>query len=40
MPESSNLHLNFEVDDGGRTILRVQQQQPPWRVVRGFRTAS
>jgi len=40
MAESSKLHLAFEVDDAGGTILRVPQQQPPWRVVRGFRTPS
>jgi len=36
MTPSSNLHLSFEAADGGATILRVKQQQPPWRVVRGF----
>jgi urease accessory protein len=40
MAESSKLHLAFEADDAGGTILRVPQQQPPWRVVRGFRTPS
>jgi urease accessory protein len=40
MAESSNLHLDFQADDTGRTNLRVLQQQPPWRVVRGFRTPS
>src|SRR5580693_10468898 len=40
MAKSSNLHLNFEADDSGGTILRVLQQQPPWRVVRGFRAPS
>ena len=40
MAQSSNLHLAFEADAGGATILRVLEQQPPWRVVRGFRTAS
>ena len=39
MAPSSNLHLSFEANDTGATILRVKQQQPPWRVVRGFRTA-
>jgi urease accessory protein len=28
------LHLAFEFP--GRTTLRVREQQPPWRVVRGF----
>src|ERR1700733_9062576 len=37
---SSNLHLSFETNETGATILRVKQQQPPWRVVRGFRAAS
>src|ERR1700734_4075434 len=40
MPQSSNLHLAFEAADSGATILRVRQQQPPWRVVRGFPTSS
>jgi urease accessory protein len=40
MAPSSNLHLSFEANDAGTTILRVKQQQPPWRVVRGFRTPS
>ncbi len=40
MPEASKLHLAFEADDAGGTILRVPRQQPPWRVVRGFRTPS
>ena len=40
MAPSSNLHLSFEANDAGATILRVKQQQPPWRVVRGFRTPS
>jgi urease accessory protein len=29
------LWLRFE-DHGGETVLRLKQQQPPWRVVRGF----
>jgi urease accessory protein len=37
---SSNLHLSFEANETGATILRVKQQQPPWRVVRGFRVSS
>ena len=37
---SSNLHMSFEANETGETILRVKQQQPPWRVVRGFRAAS
>ena len=40
MASASNLHLSFEANDTGATILRVKQQQPPWRVVRGFRAAS
>jgi urease accessory protein len=40
MTPSSNLHLSFEANDDGATILRVKQQQPPWRVLRGFRTPS
>ena len=35
-----NLHLSFETNPAGATILRVKQQQPPWRVVRGFPAAS
>jgi urease accessory protein len=35
-----NLHLSFETNAKGTTILRVKQQQPPWRVVRGFKAAS
>lgn len=34
------LHLSFETNFTGATILRVKQQQPPWRVVRGFRAPS
>jgi urease accessory protein len=40
MAQSSNLHLSFEANDTGSTILRVKQQQPPWRVVRGFRAPT
>jgi urease accessory protein len=40
MAASSNLHLSFETAETGDTILRVKQQQPPWRVVRGFRAPS
>jgi urease accessory protein len=40
MAPSSNLHLSFEANATGTTMLRVKQQQPPWRVVRGFRTAT
>jgi urease accessory protein len=36
MAPASNLHLSFEANEAGGTILRVKQQQPPWRVVRGF----
>ena len=36
----SNLHLSFERNAAGATILRVKQQQPPWRVVRGFQAPS
>ena len=35
-----NLHLSFETNNLGATILRVKQQQPPWRVVRGFKAPS
>src|SRR5579864_4203830 len=34
------LHLSFETNATGATILRVKQQQPPWRVVRGFKASS
>jgi urease accessory protein len=40
MTAPSKLHLSFEAAETGATILRVKQQQPPWRVVRGFRAAS
>jgi urease accessory protein len=40
MPAPSNLHLCFEANEAGTTILRVKQQQPPWRIIRGFRAAS
>jgi urease accessory protein len=36
----ATLHLSFERENSGATILRVKQQQPPWRVVRGFPTPS
>jgi urease accessory protein len=36
---SSLLHLSFESKNDA-TILRVPSQQPPWRVVRGFRAPS
>jgi urease accessory protein len=29
------LWLRFE-DQGGQTVLRMKQQQPPWRVIRAF----
>jgi urease accessory protein len=35
-----NLHLSFETNAEGATILRVKQQQPPWRVIRGFQSPS
>ena len=35
-----SLHLSFETNAAGATILRVKQQQPPWRVIRGFQAAS
>lgn len=40
MTEPANLHLAFEASHEGAAILRVRQQQPPWRVVRGFHTPS
>lgn len=40
MAQSSKLHLAFEAAETGGTILRVREQQPPWRVVRGFPTPS
>ena len=36
----ARLHLSFEAAENGATILRVKQQQPPWRVLRGFRAPS
>jgi urease accessory protein len=40
MTAPSKLHLSFDADDTGTTILRVKQQQPPWRVIRGFRAPA
>jgi urease accessory protein len=40
MQRSPQLHLSFELDTRGSTILRVKTQQPPWRVVRGFDAPS
>jgi len=40
MPDSSTLHLSFERSTGSETLVRVKQQQPPWRVVRGFQAPS
>lgn len=40
MRPPASLHLSFEAKPSGETILRVKQQQPPWRVVRGFRVPS
>ena len=34
------LHLVFEPGSSGSTILRIKQQEPPWRVVRGFDAPS
>lgn len=36
----SALHLSFESNAHGATVLRVKRQQPPWRVVRGFQSSS
>jgi len=40
MGASARLHLSFESSTNGETVVRVKQQQPPWRVVRGFRAPS
>jgi urease accessory protein len=40
MRSSAQLHLSFELDTRGSTVLRVKTQQPPWRVVRGFDAPS
>jgi urease accessory protein len=40
MAGPATLHLCFERSKSGETILRVKQQEPPWRVVRGFPTPS
>ena len=40
MLNPASLHLLFEFVGDDATILRIKQQQPPWRVVRGFRTPS
>ena len=36
----AGLHLSFESRTGAGTTLRIKDQAPPWRVVRGFQTAS
>ena len=33
---AARLHLSFERNGSGATILRCKRQDPPWRVVRGF----
>jgi len=40
MQRYPQLHLAFELDTRGSTILRVHRQEPPWRVVRGFDSPS
>jgi urease accessory protein len=40
MTAQATLHLSFEQDKNGSTVLRIKQQQPPWKVVRGFPTPS
>jgi urease accessory protein len=40
MTRPAILHLSFEQNHTGTTILRVNQQEPPWRVVRGFVSPS
>ncbi len=40
MERSAKLHLSFELDTRGLTVLRVKAQRPPWRVVRGFDAPS
>lgn len=40
MTRPAKLHLSFEPSSTGATILRVNEQQPPWRVVRGFPAPS
>src|SRR5579871_2081322 len=40
MTAPARLHLSFESPASGETTLRVKQQQPPWRVVRGFPSSS
>jgi len=40
MVPSANLHLEFEAHNAGATILRIREQRPPWRVIRGFPTPS
>ena len=40
MTAPASLHLSFEAVEAGATILRVKRQQPPWRVIRGFRAPS
>lgn len=40
MTGKATLHLAFACDARGETIVRVREQQPPWRAVRGFRNSS
>lgn len=40
MAQPATLHLAFETNAAGGTILRVREQRPPWRVIRGFPTPS
>jgi urease accessory protein len=40
MTRPATLHLSFEQKQSGASILRVKQQEPPWRVVRGFTSPS
>jgi urease accessory protein len=36
---AARLWLQFE-DRSGETVVRLKQQQPPWRVIRAFQTSS
>lgn len=40
MSETSTLHLSFDRGHAGATVVRVKQQQPPWRVIRAFQALS
>lgn len=40
MTRSATLHLRFALGANGKTALYAEEQQPPWRVMRGFPNAA